>query len=141
MMKKILFLSALFLTLLATGGCSQQKGPRDQHSPEQQAENMIERLNNELQLTEQQQSELKTYFTDSFKKRNESFKKEKENREQMREQMKKEREAMDAQLKKVLTEEQYNTYKENEKKRREEWGRKRRPEGPDQAPMERRRRR
>jgi protein CpxP len=39
----------------------------------------------------------------------------------MRDQMKKDREAADAELKKVLTEEQYKTYKANEEKRMKEW--------------------
>ena len=43
------------------------------------------------------------------------------NREAMRDQMKKDREAADAELKKVLTEEQYKTYKANEEKRMKEW--------------------
>lgn len=98
-------------------------------------QHMIERLNEDLQLTEQQQNELKTYFTESFKKRSETFKKNKENHEQMREQMKKEMEATDAQLKKILTEEQYNTYKENEKKRQKERGQKRRQGSPSQPLM------
>ena len=38
----------------------------------------------------------------------------------MRDQMKKDREAADAELKKVLTEEQYKTYKANEEKRMKE---------------------
>ncbi len=140
-MKKVLFLAALLFMLATEEGCSrqQQKNTPERATPEQESERMVERLNEELQLTEKQQNELKVYFSDSFKKRKEAFEKNKESREKFREMMKKEREATDAQLKKVLTEEQYNTYKENEKKRREEWGGKRRQGGPDQPPMERRR--
>jgi len=47
--------------------------------------------------------------------------KNRDNREAMRDQMKKDREAADAELKKVLTEEQYKTYKANEEKRMKEW--------------------
>ena len=134
-MRKILFLTAIIAIWGFMGSCKQQTNSNEQNKKtteqkgnrvEQQVQHMIERLNEDLQLTEQQQNELKTYFTESFKKRSETFKKNKENHEQMREQMKKEMEATDAQLKKILTEEQYNTYKENEKKRQKERGQKRR---------------
>lgn len=139
-MKRILFLAALFSMLVAAEGCSrqQQKNASERFTPEQESERMVERLNEELQLTEKQQNDLKVYFTDSFKKRKEAFEKNKESREELRDMMKKEREATDAQLKKVLTEEQYDTYKENERKRREERGGRRRQSGSEQPPMERR---
>ncbi|MCM1030385.1 MAG: hypothetical protein NC410_02920 [Oscillibacter sp.] len=143
-MRKILFLTAIIAIWGFMESCKQQTNSHEQNKKtteqkgnrvEQQVQHMIERLNEDLQLTEQQQNELKTYFTESFKKRSETFKKNKENHEQMREQMKKEMEATDAQLKKILTEEQYNTYKENEKKRQEERGQKRRQGGPRQPLM------
>lgn len=119
-MKKILFLATTVLMFLAMGVNAQQRGPREKLTPEQQATRMVERLNEELKLTDKQQADLKTYFTTSIKNRNEAFEKNKDNREQMREQMKKDREATDAQLKKVLTAEQYKTYKANEEKRQKE---------------------
>lgn len=119
-MKKILFLATTLLMFLALGVNAQQRGPREKLTPEQQATRMVERLNKELKLTDKQQTDLKTYFTDSFKKRNEALEKNKDNREGMRDQMKKDREATDAQLKKVLTAEQYKTYKANEEKRQKE---------------------
>ncbi len=143
-MRKILFLTAIIAIWGFMGSCKQQTNSNEQNKKtteqkgnrvEQQVQHMIERLNEDLQLTEQQQNELKTYFTESFKKRSETFKKNKENHEQMREQMKKEMEATDAQLKKILTEEQYNTYKENEKKRQKERGQKRRQGSPSQPLM------
>lgn len=119
-MKKILFFATTVLMFLAIGVNAQQRGPREKLTPEQQATRMVERLNEELKLTDKQQADLKTYFTTSIKNRNEAFEKNKDNREQMREQMKKDREATDAQLKKVLTAEQYKTYKANEEKRQKE---------------------
>lgn len=119
-MKKILFLATTVLMFLAFSVNAQQRGPRERLTPEQQATRMVERLNQELKLTDKQQTELKTWFTDSFKKRNEAFEKNRENREAMRSQMQKDREATEAELKKVLTEEQYKTYKANEEKRQKE---------------------
>lgn len=119
-MKKILFLATAFLMFLAVSVNAQQRGPREKMTPEQQATRMVERLNTELKLTDQQQTDLKTWFAESFKKRSEAFQKNKENREDMRAQMQKDREATDAQLKKILTAEQYKTYKTNEEKRQKE---------------------
>lgn len=120
-MKKILFLTTTFVMLLALGVSAQQRGPRERMTPEQQAERRVEFLNKELKLTEAQQKELKTWFTESVKKREEAFQKNRDNREGMRAQMEKDREATDAQLKKVLTAEQYKTYRTNEEKRQKEW--------------------
>lgn len=119
-MKKILFLATTLLMFLTSGVDAQQRGPREKMTPEQQATRTVERLNTELKLTDKQQTELKAWFTDSFKKRSETFEKNKENREAMRAQMQKDRTATDAQLKKVLTAEQYKTYKANEEKRLKE---------------------
>lgn len=122
-MKKIVFLATTLLLFVAFSVHAQpnrQGQQRERPTPEQQAIRTVERLNQELKLTEQQQTELKTWFTESFKKRNENFEKNKDNRENMREQMKKDREATEAELKKVLTEEQYKTYKANEEKRQKE---------------------
>ena len=108
-MKKFLFLTATLCILLTVGINAQQKGPRERMTPEQQATRTVERLNQELKLTDAQQKDLKKMFTESFKKREETFQKNKENREET-----------DAQLKKILTTEQYKTYKENEEKRQQE---------------------
>lgn len=119
-MKKILFLATTLLMLLNVGTQAQQRGPREKMTPEKQAERLIERLNQELKLTDAQQKELKSWYTESFKKREEVFQKNKENREAMREQMQKNQKANEAQLKKVLTAEQYKTYQANEEKRQKE---------------------
>ena len=100
---------------------AQQRGPRERMTPEQQATRTVERLTTELKLTDKQQADLKKWYTESFKKREEAMQQNRDNREAMRDQMKKDREAADAELKKVLTEEQYKTYKANEKKRMKEW--------------------
>lgn len=122
-MKKILCLTAGLLLLLAFSVHAQQRGTRgtrEQLTPEQQATRVVERLTKELQLTEQQQTTLKTWYTASFKNRKEIMEKNRDDRQAIREKMQKEREANEAQLKKVLTSEQYKTYQANEAKRRQE---------------------
>ena len=115
-MKKLVFLATTLLMFLVN---AQQRGPRERMTPEQQATRTVERLTTELKLTDKQQADLKKWYTESFKKREEAMQKNRDNREAMRDQMKKDRE--DAELKKVLTEEQYKTYKANEEKRMKEW--------------------
>lgn len=119
-MKKIVFLTVACCIFAALCTHAQQRGPREKQTPEQHANRMVERLNKELKLTEKQQSELKTWFSESFKQREKSFAQNRDNREAMREQMKKEREAMQTELKKVLTAEQYKIYQTNEEKQEKE---------------------
>ena len=119
-MKKIVFLTVACCIFAAFCTHAQQRGPREKQTPEQHANRIVERLNKELKLTEKQQSELKTRFSESFKQREKSFAQNRDNREAIREQMKKEREAMKTELKKVLTAEQYKIYQTNEEKREKE---------------------
>ena len=119
-MKKIVFLTVACCIFAAFCTHAQQRGPREKQTPEQHANRIVERLNKELKLTEKQQSELKTWFSESFKQREKSFAQNRDNREAIREQMKKEREAMKTELKKVLTAEQYKIYQTNEEKREKE---------------------
>lgn len=122
MMKKILLLTtALFLCLAVVVKAQQpQREQREKMTPEQQATRMVANLNKELKLSEEQQTELKKWFTTTFTQRGENMKKHQGDREAMRAQMKKDWEATDAKLKKVLTTEQYKQYKENQEKRRQE---------------------
>ena len=128
-MKKILFVTTTMMLFLAFTVKAQQKGPREKLTPEQQAARTVERLIKELQLPDKQQADLTNWYPASFKQREENMQKNHENREAMREQMKKDREANDAQLEKVLTAEQYKTYKANEEKRMKEWQQRRRQGG------------
>ena len=118
-MKKLLFLAiALFTFIASYAQQPPQRGPRQRMGAEEQAKFMVENLNKELKLTEAQQKELKAYFIDSAKKREESFKPGM-GREAMMNLMKKSMEETNAKLKKVLTEEQYKTYQANQEKRRQ----------------------
>lgn len=120
-MKKILLLFSICVFLLSCHSNSQQRrGTGERINPEEMADRMVERMNEELRLTEQQQKELKIWFVDSFKKRSENVRKNKKSREEMRAEMKKNREENEVQLKKILTEEQFKQYRENEARRQQE---------------------
>lgn len=118
-MKKIVFLTTAVLMSLSLMLHAQPREPQHRITPEQQATQMVERLHKELTLTEKQQKELKTWFTRSFTQQKEESDKNRSNREAMRQFREKQREANDAELKKVLTTEQYKKYEENQRKRQE----------------------
>lgn len=118
-MKKIVFLTTAVLMSLSVMLHAQPREPQHRITPEQHAAQMVERLHKELTLTEKQQEELKTWFTRSFTQQKEESDKNRSNREAMRQFREKQREANDAELKKVLTTEQYKKYEENQRKRQE----------------------
>ena len=105
-MKKIIFLTTTLLMVLAFTVQAQERPQRERMTPEQQATRTVEQLNKELTLTEKQQTDLKKWYTDSYTQRAKNMEKNRDNRE-----------ATEAQLKKVLTEDQFKKYQENEKKR------------------------
>lgn len=118
-MKKIVFLITAVLMSLSVMLHAQPREPQHKVTPEQRAAQMVERLHKELTLTEKQQEELKTWFTRSFTQQKEESDKNRSNREAMRQFREKQRKANDAELKKVLTTEQYKKYEENQRKRQE----------------------
>lgn len=119
-MRKVVLLFSVFVFLFSCNSNSQRRGPGERMTPEERADRMVEQMSSELQLTDQQQKELKAWFITSSKDQEKSFAKNKKNREAMREEMKKHREEQNLQLKKILTEEQYRLYQENEAKRMQE---------------------
>lgn len=119
MKKIVLSIMTMILGLSLSSYAQPQKGG-EKRSPEQQATQTVERLNNELKLTPQQQKQLKDYYVSSFKKRHENMEKNRDDREAMRENMMNMREENDKQLEKTLTPDQYKKYKANEEKRRKE---------------------
>lgn len=119
-MKKITTLLILLFSIGSITLFAQQHSPRERLAPAARAEKTVERLNKELTLTAQQQTDLKSWFTTHYKQQEEAFKKNREKREAMREQMQKNREQTEAQLKKILTAEQFQKYQEKEQERQKE---------------------
>lgn len=117
MKKGVLF----FVICFAMTACHFNSGrsATDEHfSPEQQADKMLERMNEELKLTVQQRKEVKAWLITSRQKRKKILEEKKGERKNMREIVRKHREEMTEQLKKILTEEQYRQYERYEKERR-----------------------
>ena len=111
-MKKVIGLFLVIListaTVFAQGGDRQGK----KGDPSKPSEKMIE----ELKLDDKQAAEYRKVeadFLEQMKKERESVK---EDREKMREKMTAMRTEKDAQIKKILTDEQYKQYQEKQKK-------------------------
>ena len=121
MKKGILFFSAC-LILAACHSNSGRSGSDERFSPEQQRGKMLEQMTQELELTPQQQKELKAWFDSSREKRKKILKEKKGNRKNIREMVEKNRKEMTEELKKILTEEQFLKYEKFERERRTKRG-------------------
>ncbi|MBP1613697.1 MAG: hypothetical protein H6Q13_1145 [Bacteroidetes bacterium] len=114
-MKRIAF---LMVALLMVGGLAMAQGPRKEGKmkmdPKERAEKMTERMAKEYSLNEAQKKQLldvNLALNEKMAKKAEDKKAEKE---QMHKEMKANRDAYDAQLKKIMTKEQYASYVKNQ---------------------------
>lgn len=120
-MKKIYLLTIVLMLFTGLSMQAQQRGgERQRPNPEAQAQRMVQRMNEELKLTDKQQTDLKTLFTDTYKKRLQLVDKKQVDRDALMEQVKKDKEATDAKVKAILTADQYKKYQANEKKREQQ---------------------
>lgn len=117
-MKRIAF---LMVALLMVGGLAMAQGPRREGKmkmdPKERAEKMTERMAKEYSLNEAQKKELldaNLALNEKMAKKAEDSKAEKQ---QMHKEMKANRDAYEAQLKKIMTEEQYASYTKNQAER------------------------
>ena len=65
-MKRLAFLTTALLMLFAINVHAQPGRPHEPMTPEQLANRMVKGLTEELKLDENQQKELKAYFTEQF---------------------------------------------------------------------------
>ncbi|WP_071146936.1 DUF4890 domain-containing protein [Bacteroides ihuae] len=116
-MKRIAF---LMVALLMVGGLAMAQGRRMggmKMDPKERAEKMTERMAKEYSLNEAQKKELldvNLALNEKMAKKAEDKKVEKE---EMHKEMKANRDAYEAQLKKIMTEEQYASYTKNQAER------------------------
>lgn len=121
-MKKIL-VSAMFAILCVTAASAQCENKCQENrkcgkpvkcemkTPEKIIENRVDRMKDNLKLSDEQCKELSTIFTD-FEKENEAM------REKHRSEMQKRRATLDSKVEKVLTPEQLKIYKEKAEMRK-----------------------
>ena len=107
-MKKIVFLSCIFFAF-SWMTVQAQKHDRRMSAPER-ANWMIEKMQENMNLTAQQQQELRSVFEVSFTKMHSIRQNGKGDREATREALRKNHEDMQAAVQKVLTPEQYKQY-------------------------------
>lgn len=123
-MKKILFAAVALMfsvTLFAQGP---QRGERREFKPEEMATRMADGMKKELSLNDEQYKSVYNLYL----KRGEEMKARRDkgqqgqqvDREARREEMKKQQEAMNAELKKILTPEQYTKFEEMQKKQQQQ---------------------
>lgn len=119
-----LIISSLFVlmtvSLSAQQHGSQHRGQRGQMSPEEMVKKQVEQMKTELNLNEQQETQVKELFTETFKQRGELMKKYQGQRDSVMFHMKKIEDQQNASLKKILTDNQYKTYETNQEKRKQE---------------------
>ena len=125
-MKKILFAAVALIFSVSMFAQAPQRGERREFKPEEMATRMADGMKKGLNLNDEQYKSVYNLYL----KRGEEMKARRDkgqqgqqvNREARREEMKKSQEAMNAELKKILTAEQYTKYEEMLKKQRQRQG-------------------
>jgi hypothetical protein len=128
-------LSTLFVAF-SLGATAQQRGGGQRMSPEEQVKQRVETVKKEVKLTEKQEKEVTTLFTDTQKKRAEMFQNRQGgggNWEANREKFQKLQDEENAAMKKILTEEQNKTYTAFLEKQRKEMEERMRSRGQGQG--------
>ena len=122
-MKKIILAAFALVFSMSIFAQQPQRGERREFKPEEMATLQADRMKKDLDLNEEQYKALYNFYL----KRGEEMKKERAkfqegqqiDREALRAEMAKRQEAQNAELKKILTEEQYKKYEELQKKEQE----------------------
>lgn len=125
-MKKILFAAVALIFSVSMFAQAPQRGERREFKPEEMATRMADGMKKELNLNDEQYKSVYNLYL----KRGEEMKARRDkgqqgqqvDREARREEMKKNQEAMNAELKKILTPEQYTKYEEMQKKQQQHRG-------------------
>ena len=122
-MKKLLFTAVVLMFSVSMFAQQPQRGERREFKPEEMATRMADGMKKELNLNDEQYKSVYNLYL----KRGEEMKARRDkgqqgqqvSREARREEMKKNQEAMNAELKKILTAEQYTKYEEMLKKQQQ----------------------
>lgn len=133
-MKKILFAAVALMFSVALFAQGPQRGERREFKPEEMATRMADGMKKELSLNDEQYKSVYNLYL----KRGEEMKARRDkgqqgqqvDREARREEMKKQQEAMNAELKKILTPEQYTKFEEMQKKQQQQRRGQGSPRGP-----------
>lgn len=134
-MKKILFAAVALMfsvTLFAQGS---QRGERREFKPKEMATRMADGLKKELELNDEQYKSVYNLYLkrgeEMKARRSKAQQGQQVDREARRAEMQKQQQAMNAELRKILTPEQYTKYEEMQKKQQQ----KRREQGGSRGPQ------
>ena len=116
-MKKVFLVIALVVNFMSFGQEKMEK--RQKMSPEERVKTQVEKMTKELNLNEKQVAQVTKLVKSKVAKREELKNEIKENRKENRSKMKAEMEATKAEMKKILTEEQFKKFEENAEARKE----------------------
>jgi len=115
-MKKtvLLALVAVISATTVTAQDMEKRGDRSGSNPEKRIEKQVKRLDKKLQLTDEQQRQLKEFYSEFDKAQMARM-------EQVRQQERKDREALDGKINSILTDEQKAKYLELKDKDKDKW--------------------
>jgi hypothetical protein len=119
-MKKLTILAVLLFTVM--GSVFSQRGKEVKMDPKEKAEKISQRLKTDLNLNEEQYSNLLVLNTEKAVKREAQHKEMKSEMDAKRAVVKTEREAYNTNLKSILTDKQYIKYLETRRERRDSHG-------------------
>ena len=126
-MRKVIFALALFIGVTATAQeKKERRGDGEKLSKEERIDRQVKKMTTDLSLNEKQAKEVRAIVTKEVEKREakraEAKETEAKRREEMKakmEEMKKEQAAVDAEMKKVLTDEQYAKWQKQREERKD----------------------
>lgn len=114
--KKVFLAIALVVSFVSFGQEKMEK--RQKMSPEERVKTQVEHMTKELSLNEKQVAQVTELVKSKVAKREEFRNESKEARKGNRDKMKTEQEATKADMKKILTEEQFKKFEENAENRK-----------------------
>ena len=136
------FMLMLVVPAFGQGGQGRGQGPGGQRRQftEEDVKTRVDRMAQNLELTEEQTKKIKDYEVEVFKKNQVEFQKFQGDREAMREFMIEQREARNKKYKEIMSEGQYKKFETQQQQRRQEMQNRRQQQNPDQEGGETRQR-
>jgi periplasmic protein CpxP/Spy len=114
-MKKLMMVLSMVITF-STFALAQRGGGGDM-DPAKRAERMSSKMKEELKLSDDQYAKVLKVYTERMSKAQNDRKEMQEKRKELMDERKAEREEVEASLKEILTEEQFEKFKANQKER------------------------
>lgn len=116
---KVNFLFTTLMVMALGLNLTAQDVEKEKLTPEKRAEVATTQMKVRLDLSDEQTAKVKAVQTDHFKKVEKNLEEMRAHREVMDARMKKQTDETDAELKKILTEEQFKKYQEKKENRKE----------------------